>query len=69
MLTNNKDNENNRINNNKVKIFIKVLKAKKEMLNYIDSNPPLPNLIDSSNVELNVRFIDSINNNVDFVSF
>ena len=69
MLVNNEDNENNKINNNKVEIFTKVLKVRKEVLDYIDSSPFLPNLIDSSDIKLNTEFIDFINNNIDFVSF
>ena len=69
MLANNEDNGNNRINNDKVEISTKVLKAKEKVLDYIDSSPPPPNLIDSSNVESNTGSIDSINNNADFVSF
>ena len=61
--------KNNKINNNKVKIFIKVLKARKEILDYIDLSSSLSNLINSSDIELNAKFINFINNNTDFVSF
>lgn len=39
------------------------------MLDYLDSSPPPPNLVDSSDVESNAGSTDSIQRNADFVSF
>jgi hypothetical protein len=42
---------------------------KDDVLDYMDSSPPPPNLVDSSDVESNAGSIDSIQRNADFVSF
>jgi len=52
-----------------VVITIIVLRVREEVLDYKDLSPPLPNYINSSNVESYARFIDSIQRNADFVSF
>jgi hypothetical protein len=37
------------------------------VLDYLDSSPLLPNLVDSSNVKSNTGSIDSIQRNADFI--
>ena len=39
------------------------------MPDYLDSSPPPPNLIDSSNIESSAGSIDSTQRNADFVHF
>jgi hypothetical protein len=39
------------------------------VLDYLDSSPPPPNYIDSSDVESYAGSIDSIQRNADFVAF
>ena len=46
-----------------------VTRVKDQVPDYRDSSPPLPNYIDSSDVESCAGSIDSIQRNVDFVSF
>lgn len=42
---------------------------KEDVPDYLDSSPPPPNLVDSSDVESNAGSIDSIQRNADFVKF
>ena len=46
-----------------------VTRVKDQVPDYRDSSPLLPNYIDSSDVESCAGSIDSIQRNVDFVSF
>jgi hypothetical protein len=41
-------------------IRLEASQQKEEVLDYIDSSPPLPNYIDSSDIESNAGSIDSI---------
>ena len=41
-------------------IRVEALQQKEEVLDYIDSSPPPPNYIDSSDVESNAGSLDSI---------
>jgi hypothetical protein len=50
-----------------VVIRLEASQQKEEVLDYIDSSPPLPNYIDSSDIESNAGSIDSIQRNADFV--
>jgi hypothetical protein len=52
-----------------VAVILEHLQKKEEVLDYLDSSPPPPNLIDSSDIESNARSIDSIQRNADFVPF
>ena len=42
---------------------------KEEVAEYIDSSPPPPELIDSSDVESAAGSIDSVRGNADFIEF
>jgi hypothetical protein len=50
-------------------IRLEASQQKEEVLDYIDSSPPLPNYVDSSDVESNAGSLDSIQRNADFVQF
>lgn len=50
-------------------IRVEASQQKEEVLDYIDSSPPPPNYIDSSDVESNAGSLDSIQRNADFVQF
>ena len=42
---------------------------KENVPDYMDSSPPPPNLVDSSDVESNAGSIDSVTRNADFIAF
>ena len=46
-----------------------VTRVKDQVPDYRDSSPPLPNYVDSSDVESCAGSIDSIQRNADFISF
>jgi hypothetical protein len=50
-------------------IRLEALQQKEEVLDYMDSSPPPPNYVDSSDVESNAGSLDSIQRNADFVQF
>jgi hypothetical protein len=52
-----------------VAVILEHLQKKEEVLDYLDSSPPPPNLIDSSDIESNAGSIDSIQRNADFIPF
>jgi hypothetical protein len=55
--------------NDDIIVIVERLLKKEEVLDYLDSSPLLPNLVDSSDVESNTGSIDSIQRNADFVQF
>jgi hypothetical protein len=50
-------------------IRLEASQQKEEVLDYMDSSPPPPNYVDSSDVESNAGSLDSIQRNADFVQF
>jgi hypothetical protein len=54
---------------NDLEIILGYQYPKDEVGDYLDSSPPPPNLVDSSDVESDAGSIDSIQRNADFVAF
>jgi len=59
--------DGDRDNDDDIVIITPRVKTQENMPDYLDSSPPPPNSVDSSDIESNAGLIDSIQRNADFV--